>query len=267
MYLWRKRAGPAWWAAHESELRDRFGEAVAVIEQPNRKTLEIQITCDSANDLKHFGGRATKLPRDWLKRFARSQKTKPIRIAGRELVIPAGAAFGTGEHATTSMCLTLLKECFSGKKLDWFNQSSLSRATLQDVRTTHTVVDLGTGSGILALAARSLGAKRVLAIDDDPIAIRTARQNATRNRIRGIEFRIADARKLRGRADVLTANLFSELVIEALPNWRGSRRLILSGILRTQQSDVRRALRANGFRVVTIRRRGKWIAMLAATRR
>lgn len=247
MYLWRRRASPAWWTAHEQALRDRFGESVAVIEQPNRKTLQIEITCDSPDELAKFGGRATKLPRDWLKRFAREQKTKPIGIANRQLIIPAGAAFGTGEHATTAMCLTMLK---------------------RELRAGDNVADVGTGSGILALAARCLGAKRIVAIDNDPVAIRTAKQNARLNRIRGVQFVVGDARwKLRSRFDLLCANLFSELLIDALPNWRDVPQLILSGILRTQERDVVRGLRANSFDVSEIRRRGKWIAVRATRRR
>ncbi|MFL6569113.1 MAG: 50S ribosomal protein L11 methyltransferase [Chthoniobacterales bacterium] len=249
MYLWRRRATPAWWAAHESTLRERFGPCLAIIEQPNRKTLQIEITCESPKELKEFGGDARKLPRDWLTRFARQQKAKPLRINRRELIIPAGAAFGTGEHATTAMSLTMLKEM---------------------LRAGDSAVDLGTGSGILALAAHLLGAKRVVAIDNDPIAIRTARENARHNRIRGVQFVLGDARRSPAseRFDVLTANLFSELLIEALPKWRQvlkeNARLILSGVLRIQERDVLRALRANGFRVIKVRRRGKWIAMLCS---
>jgi ribosomal protein L11 methyltransferase len=249
MYLWRRRATPEWWAVHEKTLGERFGRGVAVIEQPNRKTLQIEITCESPKELKEFGGNARKLPRDWLKRFVPQEKTKPIRVNGRQLNIPAGAAFGTGEHATTSMSLTMLK---------------------QMLRTGDSAVDLGTGSGILALAAAMLGAKRVVAIDNDPIAIRTARENARRNDILGVRFVLGDARRVitAGQFDVLTANLFSELLIEALPNWlpflNEDARVILSGILRDQERAVVRSLRANDFRVLKIRRRGKWIAILSS---
>ena len=270
MYLWRRRASPTWWAAHKRALREGFGQNLAVIEQPNRKTLQIEITCESPKAFKEFGGSVRKLPRDWLKRFARDQKTKPIRVGHRELVIPAGAAFGTGEHATTSMCLTMLRQCFDTSKLDWSNQSSFRRRVAPVLRPTNSVVDLGTGSGILALAARILGAKRVLAIDNDPIAIRTARENAQRNSVHGIRFVLGDARRTKTtqRFDLLTANLFSELLIEALPNWlavlKEDARLILSGILRSQERDVVRVLRANDLRILRIRRRGKWIAMLSS---
>lgn len=267
MYLWRRRATPKWWARHDFALRELFGGNIAIIERPNHKTIEIEITCDSPEKLKSFGGRARKLPRDWLNRFARQQKTKPIRIGNHQLRIPAGAAFGTGEHAATSMCLTLLKRHFRAQELDWLKQSSCNSRLEQRRRRVCSVVDLGTGSGILALAACLLGATRVVAIDNDPIAVRTARQNARVNRVRGVQFIVGDARKLRGRVDLVCANLYSELLVEALPNWRGTATLILSGILRGQERDVTRAVRANDFAVVEVRRRGKWIAMLAATGR
>jgi ribosomal protein L11 methyltransferase len=244
MYLWRKRARPEWWIDNEQLLRARFGHQIAIIETPNRKRIEIQIACASPNELKKFGGSARKLPRDWLKRFARLAKTKPIRIKDRQLLIPAGAAFGTGEHATTAMCLTMLKRA----------------ARAEDV-----VVDLGTGSGILALAARLLGAKRVLAVDNDPVAIRVAKQNARRNKIDNVEFKVADARKLKfpDKIDIVVANLFSELLVAILPKVARAHSLILSGFLREQESAVLRAVKRCKIDIVNVRRRGKWIAIFA----
>jgi ribosomal protein L11 methyltransferase len=127
------------------------------------------------------------------------------------------------------------------------------------------LLDLGTGSGILALAAARFGAKRVIAIDDDPVAIATARANARRNKINNIDFRVADVRrwKFPKQIDIITANLFSELLIEILPKIKRTQRLILSGILREQETRLVRALKRNGIVIVEMRRRGKWIAILA----
>ena len=127
------------------------------------------------------------------------------------------------------------------------------------------MVDLGTGSGIFALAAKSFEAGRVIAIDIDPVAISTARANAALNRISGIQFRVADVRRWRipRRIDVVTANLFSELLIEIVPKLKRIRWLIVSGIMREQEGDVRKALHQNGFAIKKVRRRGKWIAALA----
>ena len=253
MYLWRRAASKRWLAENESELRDLAGHRLAIIERPNRKRLLLEVASNSRPLLeqikKRFSGRIQKLSRDWLKRSLQ-QKTQPIRIGNTRLIIPGGAAFGTGEHATTAMSLRLLERVFSNTTGD------------------RSVVDLGTGSGILALAAKRLGAKRTIGIDNDSIAISTAKANARLNRIRGVRFDVADVRryKLPRNPDVIIANLFSELLIEILPRLRTARWLILSGILREQERDVRRALTRNKIDLVGVRRRGKWVATLAAVR-
>ena len=149
------------------------------------------------------------------------------------LVIPAGSAFGTGEHATTAMSLRLLEQCTRG----WGAQAASLQSSaacqrrlfkkgsagsrnqqagsLRSPEPERTLLDLGTGTGILALTAARFGAKRVIAIDDDPVAIATARENARRNKLDNIDFRIADVRRwpFPPRSEIITANLFSELLI------------------------------------------------------
>jgi ribosomal protein L11 methyltransferase len=246
MYLWRRRATPRWWLNHEENLRARFGNALAVIERPNRTQLQIEIACGSRALVKEFGGKIEKLRPDWAKRFVRQQKTRPTQVGSRQLMIPAGAAFGTGEHPTTAMSLRLLEKASRKMEKDW------------------SLVDLGTGSGILALAAKSLGARRVIGIDVDPIAISTATENARRNEIDRVRFQVADVRSwaFPQKIDIMTANLFSELLIEILPKLKRSCWLILSGILREQESRLVSALHRQQIKVVEVRRRGKWIAML-----
>jgi ribosomal protein L11 methyltransferase len=281
MYLWRKSATPRWLDTHEAALRAKANAQLVVIEQPDRKKLEVEVCCKSVTQARQlvgqFGGRIEKLPRDWLRRFSREQKTKPIKIgkrlifglrrelssrkgdlqiapaAGKPplLVIPAGTAFGTGDHATTAMSLRLLEEVSRKLKPGW------------------SLVDLGTGSGILALAAKRFRARRVIAIDNDAHAIATARENARMNRIDHVYFRIGDARRWPSahKIDIVTANLFSELLIEILPKLKRSLkhngRMILSGVLRTQERKLRRTLRSQKIDIVKVRRRGKWVAVLA----
>ena len=198
------------------------------------------------------------------------------------MLIPAGRAFGTGEHATTAMSLRLLERCtrFWGAQAASLHSSAACRRTLfkegcgcrtqqagslRSPEPERTLLDLGTGSGILALAAARFGAKRVIAIDDDPVAIATARENARRNKLDNIDFRVADVRRwpFSPRIEIITANLFSELLIEILPKLKRAQRLILSGILRDQEAQLVRALKRNGIVIVEMRRRGKWIAILA----
>jgi ribosomal protein L11 methyltransferase len=292
MFLWSKDASPGWLQQHET-LIARFGNALAIIERPGRKRLLLEVTSNSKQHtrslVKKLGGHFEKLPRDWLKRLAREQKTQPLRIGRRliilnvggtrsthsaslrarlslkagsqlcrgsrhkgpsHIVIPAGRAFGTGEHATTAMSLRILEE--------------ITRKT----RPRWSLADLGTGSGILALASKRLGVDRVVAIDVDPMAISTARANARFNKIGGIDFRVADVRKWRptGKFNIIIANLFSELLIDILPrlaaNLAHGGQLIVSGVLRRQESELIQALRLNKIGVGEVRRRGKWITML-----
>ena len=296
MFVWRKRASAVWLAANEAPLREIGGQRLAITSRPDRKTAIAEIAGSSRRNLEkirsRFGGTIEKLPRDWLREFSRSQKSEPIKIGNRlviyrsvtsknrsrnkSLLIPAGRAFGTGEHPTTAMSLRLLERCtrFWGVQPASLHSSAACRrrlfkkgsaGSLRSPEPERTLLDLGTGSGILALAAARFGAKRVIAIDDDPLAIATARENARRNKLDNIDFRVADVRRwpFSPRIEIITANLFSELLIEILPKLKRAQRLILSGILRDQEAQLVRALKRNGIVIVEMRRRGKWIAILA----
>jgi len=170
-----------------------------------------------------------------------------------QLHIPHGLAFGSGEHATTYMLLRELT-----RREDW--SRSTSRRT--------TVLDLGTGSGVLALTARLLGARKIVATDFDPDAVRTARQNETLNFAEPqVRWRCADVKKLRAmvRYDLVLANLFSGILSEAAPQIAGcvsgSGELWLSGILDSQKDEVNAAYRKQGLRLIEARRRGKWVML------
>src|SRR5438477_8930519 len=303
MFVWRKRASAVWLAANEAPLCEIGGRRLAIIWKPDRKSAIAESAGSSRRNLEkirsRFGGTIEKLPRDWLKEFSRSQKSEPIKIGNRltiyrsvtsknrsrnknrSLLIPAGAAFGTGEHATTAMSLRLLERCTQpwGAQAASLHSSAACRrtlfkegsagsrtqqaASLRSPEPEGTLLDLGTGTGILALAAARFGAKRVIAIDHDPIAISTAKENARRNKIDNIDFRVADVRRWQfpPRIGIITANLFSELLIEILPKLKGARCLILSGILREQEAALVLALKRNKIAIVEARRRGKWIAI------
>jgi ribosomal protein L11 methyltransferase len=273
MILWQKQAAPQWLAVHESSLEKIAASDLAIISHPGRMRSLVQVICRhraKAERLVHkFGGVARPLPRNW-REIVQSQKAnRPIRIgrrleivsglasAGRasnisQLVIPAAGAFGTGEHATTAMSIRLLEEI------------------TRDLTPGWQLFDAGTGTGILALAGRRLGAREVLGLDVDHRAVAHARQNARLNHILRARFVVADLLRWKpsARYEVVTANLFSELLIAALPTFRralhGHGHLIASGILREQAESVICALCRTGFRLEQERRRGKWIALLAA---
>src|SRR3954467_2779337 len=271
MYLWRKSAELQWFKAHEDLLQARALRQLVIVRRPGRKRLELEIVCRSHTAssalLKEFGGRIETLPRNWLNRFARAD-SKPIKIGKRLIIssvgetsvsglsrhkrrshitIPASLAFGTDEHATTAMSLRLLEQLTRGWNPGW------------------SVVDLGTGSGILALAAKCFGAGRVIGIDNDPVAISVAKSNARLNKIRGAVFQLCNVHKWNPaqQSDVITANLYSDLLIEILPKVTGGAWLILSGVLRSQQDELVHGLQRNHLDVVSIKRRGKWVAVLA----
>lgn len=277
MFVWRKRAGTSWLASNEVALHEIAGRRLAIVSKTGHRNAIAEVASPNCSELekirRRFGGIIEKLPRNWLRKFLRRQKPKPLKIGKRlvivsstasrrmkrTLVIPAGAAFGTGEHMTTAMSLRMLES---------LTRMSLVRGARGRVRLPDkefSLLDLGTGSGILALAAARFGAKRIIAIDHDLNAIATAKENARRNKIEQVDFRVADVRKWKfpERIDIITANLFSELLIEILPKLKCAEWLILSGVLREQQHRLVCALKINRIDVVEMRRRGKWIAILA----
>jgi len=172
--------------------------------------------------------------REWLKDF------RPMRFGRRLWVCPAGQrpsepdavvleldpglAFGTGTHATTALCL------------EWIDAA---------IRGGERVLDYGCGSGILALAALRLGAKRAIAFDIDPQALQATRENAAKN---GLADRIEippSASDIGGAFDVVLANILSGPLIELAPSLasRASRGgvLVLAGLLSRQAGEVAQA--------------------------
>jgi ribosomal protein L11 methyltransferase len=285
MYLWRKLADPRWLSAHENSLQARSPGRLVITSRPGRKRLQLEIACTFRNVARklteEFGGRAEKWPRDWLKRFADLNKSKPLKIGKRLLIsrtvssrvrretgkvertirsglpevcqlliIPASAAFGTGEHATTAMSLRLLERLTRQWEKGW------------------SLADLGTGSGILALAAKRFGAGRVTGIDLDPRAISIAKANARLNKIDNVDFQLGDVRRWKpgARWDVIAANLYNELLISVVSKLNRSNWLILSGVLYSQEDELLRVLQKNNMEIASVKRRGKWIALMVCKR-
>ena len=171
------------------------------------------------------------------------EASAPGRIT---VVIQPSMGFGTGHHATTRLCTALLQ------RLDLSGR---------------TVLDIGTGSGVLALTALALGARSVLAVDDDPDAIESARENLALNGgPPGIELRVADFRSLpANRFDIVVANLTGGLLarsadVLACAVAPGGT-LVISGVTLEEEAEVVRAF-APWMDVVERLTEDEWVAAL-----
>ena len=199
---------------------------------------------------------------DWIDSWKRH--FKPLNIRGKLLVRPdgiqakakpgqklvvlnPGLSFGTGQHATTRYCLEQL--------------------VVSHQRTGQSLLDVGTGSGILAIAAAKLGYASVKAFDFDSVAVQVARENACRNRVsKKIRFTTGDInqlpRRARVRYDVVCANLFHDLIkanVEALiTRVKLDGCLLLAGVLVEQFDGLKEAFESQGMRLAQSKQQGEW---------
>jgi ribosomal protein L11 methyltransferase len=193
---------------------------------------------------KHFGvqriGRALVVRPSWV----------DYKLKGGETVIQIdpGMAFGTGQHPTTAMCLRAIEEL---------------------VRPGMVALDLGSGSGILSIAAAKLGAARVLALDIDPQAVKATRENAGINSVLGVvEAREEPLSAAAGETfDIIVANISGLTLGRLAPDLARSLKpqgvLIASGFLEDAVAGLRRAFRAAGLRVERVVDEGVWRAIVA----
>jgi ribosomal protein L11 methyltransferase len=197
--------------------------------------------------------------RDWLGEWKKSWR--PVGIGERFVVAPPwseidagdkriviriepGMAFGTGTHETTRLCLEAVEKHFDGASF----------------------LDVGTGTGILAIAAAKLRpVARVEACDTDADAIEIARENARLNGVGDrVEFRVGSLDATTASADFVCANLTADVILPLLPALTAATcgRLVLSGILDTQTEEVRSALAALGVADCETRVDGEWVAII-----
>ena len=273
-FVWRKLSTVKWEDAWMERI-GWLGQRLVMFTLPNSRSLRIEaydITRTEAETLVSAFGGTLRAARPLTKKELEPKPRPPLRVRGKLLVvsterelalatkthpkipallIPATVAFGTGEHATTASCLRMIAD------------------VAHELRGTGwDALDLGTGSGILAFAARIFGARKVEAGDFDATAVRVAKENAAANKITGIRFIRSDLLKWTAprRWPVVLANVFSTTLIAAASRIAGAvekgGRLILSGILRTQEREVLAAFRKQGCRLERAVRKGKWVTLL-----
>lgn len=189
---------------------------------------------------------------------------KPTRVGARIVVKPIwenyeklehelvveldpGMAFGTGTHETTRMCIQALERY---------------------VNSETTVFDIGTGSGILAIAAAKLKAKKAIGVDLDPVAVTSAKQNVKYNNLDNIEVLHGNLMEVvEGKADIVVANIMADIIMLLTPdvknflNKKGY--FISSGIIKDRANDVINKLKENGFDIIEVNNQGEWICIVA----
>lgn len=193
-------------------------------------------------------------PRDIGARLQIRPIWKPLCGAARTrkiIWLDPGLSFGTGEHFTTRFCLEQIDKLCATER-------------------PRTMLDVGTGSGILAIAAAKLGVKSIAAFDHDPQAIEQARINVRRNRAGAavrlsVRDMVADGLP-KGRFDIVCANVYSRLLIESAPGLaRAARhRLLLSGIREQELDSVADAFLAEGGREIARDGDGEWGGLVLA---
>lgn len=158
-----------------------------------------------------------------------------------------GMAFGTGTHHTTTMCVRCIEEL---------------------VKKDDIVFDVGTGSGVLAVIAAKLGAKKVTAVDFDNVAVRVAKENVGFNHVEDkVEVAQSDLMaNITGEADVIIANIIADIIIRMLPSIPGKLKdngyFIASGIIAERIADVTKAVSENNMMIERVREEGGWAAMV-----
>jgi ribosomal protein L11 methyltransferase len=274
-HLWSRLSSEKWEDSWVERLRFAGEQNLVIKKFPASRSIRLDVYTDATTAKKAkkaFGG--TIRPFDsakWTPPAAK--KITPLRIAGtlrvygdaanfakdrhtghgEALFIPSGMAFGTGDHATTERCLRLLaSEAGERESGTW------------------SLLDLGCGSGILALAAERLGASKILGVDFDETCVRVSEENAARNGLPLSRFRQANVLRWKppGTWDVVAANLYSTILTAAAHRIAGAVAeggiLILSGILSMEEPALLSCYRKLGLKHRATLGRGKWAAMLFA---
>ena len=206
---------------------------------------------DWANSWKQYFKPFNVGKRLWVKPTWESESDAGTR---KVLEIDPSSSFGTGQHNSTKLCMEFLDELISGGE---------------------SVLDLGTGSGILSVAALLLGAKSAVGVDIDENAVRIACENAAQNGFKdvfsGVSGNLLEdlelVEKLGGEYDIVTANIVADVIISICPQFcrylKKGGKLITSGIIDERAGEVIAALKDAGLSILESRAENGWTAVLA----
>lgn len=164
------------------------------------------------------------------------------------ITLDSGMAFGTGTHETTKMCVSMIKDIVS--------------------EDTKKVLDIGCGSGILSIAASRYGAKDILAVDIDELAVKIAKENVFLNdlddNIKVIEGDLT--KNVEGKFDLIIANIVADIIKELIPEIRtylkDNGKFIISGIIKEREEEVYNFAKEHGFNIEKVSSNSGWSAML-----
>jgi len=222
-------------AALRSALTDAIGHEVELQEQelPDKDWNEVWKA--------HFSPIEVS-PRLWV---CPSWRLGETPAGATVLVLDPGMAFGTGTHATMSLCLEAIDEFLAA-------------------HPNASVLDVGTGSGILAIAAKLLGAPQVVGTDNDPVAVRVADENAALNKV-SLNLSTKGLDSIQETFPLVVANIMAQTLIELVPSLVArvavGGELLLSGILDFQGDDVTHAFVENGLEALERREKGEWVLL------
>ena len=244
--------------AYFSEEETNLPEKIAVIKEKIRNLTEFGLSIGSGTvELSNVN------QEDW--ESAWKQYFKPVHVTDRIVVKPEweeyspqegeivieidpGMAFGTGTHETTSMCINQIEK---------------------NLKAGDRVIDIGSGSGILSMAAVLLGAEKATGVDLDPVAVRVALENVELNNLQDkieiLHGNLTDV--IEEKADIVVANIMADIILILLEDVRefikDDGMFISSGIIQEKRAAVEARLLEKNFSIVEVETKGEWCAITA----
>lgn len=271
MFVWSKLSSSKWEDAWQERFHAAANTNLVISTLPSGNRIRVEVYCHRKENAeaiqKQFGGSVRELKnQNWAAQSA--QSLRPIHVRGSLIIahtpelaeklkaahpdqhvlcIPGEMAFGTGEHATTSTCLRLLA--------DFARQHRAEKWSM---------LDLGCGTGILALAAALLGASSVEGCDFDAAAIIISKRNAAAHGLTKVRFFAQDVLKWtpQKQRDFIIANIFHDVLTVSMEKifqaTKPGGTIIISGILKDQLANCLKAGRSAGIEFQPAILRGKW---------